>query len=568
MVFSGDQRQAGDTISAVENAVPFAALPGMHAFGRDYVAGAATVMGWFDYDPHDAQALARRIAELDEATRYNLLTATDRGAWAAAAHAQQQRWGGGPLALEAARALGQRQVYTIATGQQVGLFGGPLYTVLKAVCAVNWARRLAGLFPEHRFVPVFWMGTSDSDFDEVRATCLLDQRGELVDAALPAATDDAEGLLVGRHEVRAGLDALLGALDEQLAGGLHREEVIAAIRQDYGSGGLAEGFARWMARLFSATELVLLDSQDPVLMQAARPLIRRELETAEDTEALLNARSAELAGAGYAPQLTPVPGDTGLFLLDRDGRREKLARDGADFRLRHSGERIARAELLTICDVTPERFVPGVSLRPIYQNTLFPVAAFVGGFAEIAYRAQIMPLFHHHGQQMAPAFVRASATLLPAKSAAQLDELGLELTDCLVPPQDLIARVVDDRLPADIEAELAAYRRQIEEADGRLLSAAVALDPSLEQAFSTLRGNLERHVDKLEKKITSALKHQHETLVQQARRLHNLAYPRMTLQERLLPALSLLPRTGFGLVAQLLDELAVPDWQHRVVILE
>ena len=169
---------------------------------------------------------------------------------------------------------------------------------------------------------------------------------------------------------------------------------------------------------------------------------------------------------------------------------------------------------------------------------------------------------------MAPAYPRSSATLLTDKLAGVPDELGLELTDCFAAPQDLAERVVAGSRPPQIGDALAGYRQAVSDADARLRAVAAELDPTLEQSFETLRGNLERHIEKLEKKITSSLKRQSDVVVGRATRLHNLVYPLQMPQERTLAALSFLPRCGFGLVQQLIDRLAVPGWEHQVITLE
>lgn len=552
----------------MNSTIPLARYPGASTFLVDYAAKPQRVMQWFDYDPHSDSALEDRLAELDEQGRLDVIRTVERGAWVAAVHAQQLRWGVGKAARHAAEHLGHPDTYVVVTGQQVGLFGGPLYALLKAATAVRLCRQLAERFPGKRFVPTFWMASSDSDFEEVRRTWILDQRGEPREISLPPASPDEEGLVVSGRDTGAATETALGVLAEALPGGSWRDEVLDALRTNYAAGGLMEGFARWMARLFAGTELVLLDPQDPVLMQCAKPLIRRELETAAETEQLLAERSNELESAGYVPQVEHLPGDTGLFLLDQHGRREKLARHGAGFLLRQSGTELSSTELLTIADVTPERFVAGVTLRPLYQNMLFPVAAFVGGGAEIAYRAQVTAVFSHHGQRMAPAYPRASATLLTDKLAGLSDELGLELTDCFVAPQDLAERVVTGSRPPQVGEALAGYRQAVGEADARLRAVAAELDPTLEQSFETLRGNLERHIEKLEKKITSSLKRQSDVVVGRAMRLHNLVYPLQMPQERALSAVSFLPRYGFGLVQQLIDRLTVPGWEHQLITLE
>jgi bacillithiol synthase len=554
----------------VQLSLPLAEYAGASRFLRTYCADYARVAKWFHYDPHDPACFEERLAELDARP------SVDRKALAAAAAAQQQRWGAGSLAQAAALALGEPGTYSIVTGQQVGLFGGPLYTQLKAIAALLLARKLGAMFPGKRFVPTFWMGTSDSDFDEVRQAHLLDRDGQLCEIALAEASTADEGKVVAQHNVAALLPEALAQLEQALPGGMYRDDATVLLReaylpqqaQDIAGAGLAGGFARYMARLFEQTELVLLDPQDPVLMRAAIPLLEHELDFAELIEQALLKRNTELTAAGFALQVEQLPGDTSLFLLDDQQRRRKLSREGDGFVLRQTGERMSLAELKQLVHAAPERFVPGVMLRPVYQNTLFPPAAFIGGGAELAYRAQTSTVFDHHGQRQAPAFFRSSATLLPVKSAALLDELGLELDSCYCLPQDFANRAVSSSRPEDLDAALAKYRAVLGSADRDLEMQALAFDPSLAETFATLRSNLERHVERLEKKVTSALKQRHEALLRRAALVQTQAYPQQSPQERVLGFAGFIPRYGAGLIYSLMEQLEAPSWEHRVVILE
>jgi bacillithiol biosynthesis cysteine-adding enzyme BshC len=565
-VASAADRHADATIGAVKRSLALNEYPAASPFIRFYALGFNAVARWFHYDPHNPRSMDVRLRELDG------IDFAGRRAAAQALAAQQQRWGSSEAAVRAARELGEPGTYAVVAGQQTGLFGGPLYTQLKAVTIVKLARGLAARYPGRRFVPVFWMATSDSDFDEVRQAFVLDRAGELAELALPEAPPDDEALTIALRDVSYDLARLLDGLGETLPHGAYRDETADALRSAYGStdgpGGLVEGFARWMARLFSDTELVLLDPQDTAMMRCAVPLLSREIERAGDIEYALAGRDAELARDGFDVQVKPLAGDTNLFLLDDGGRRHKIARDDGGFLLRHSGERLSQAELHRRASDSPERFVPGVLLRPVYQDVLFPTAAFVGGSSEIAYRAQATAVFDVHQRRMAPAFLRSTATILPQRSAELLDQLGLSLADCYCLPEQLAAEAVAADRAGEVDAALLHYRTRIEQAERELEAVACTIDPQLSEPFATLRGNLERHAEKLEKKIVSALKQRHESTLRRLALVQQQVYPRQSPQERVLSALTFLPRHGFGLVRTLLESLDAPSWEHQVLIME
>ena len=537
-------------------------FPGANPLVRDYAADFSRVRSWFHYDPQGDGSVAERLAELDSKP------AADRSAAREAVVRQLSRWGVGQEALQGAELLGQPGTYTVATGQQAGLFGGPLYTVLKAISVVKLARELNSLFTGHQFVPTFWIASGDSDFDEVRSTRFISQEGSLAELSLEPGGQADEALIIGAREVGSGIAAQLEALGEPLPGGEFRNETLEGIREAYTGGNLVDGFARWMSRLFSGTELVLIDPQDPALMACASGLIQGELNNSEVSHKALATRNAAISTAGYALQVEQLEGDTNLFLLDESGMREKISRAGDGYLLRPSGRKFTGEELSDLAAGSPASFVCGVMLRPVYQNVLFPPAAFVGGAAELAYRAQTTAVFDLHGEKMAPAFLRASATVLRAKQSGLLDELGWELPDCFTVPQDLAARAVEGFCPDKMEDAMQRYREILQGADRELQQFAEQLNPNLGQSFDTLRENLTRHADKLEKKINGALKQKHTALVGQVERLHTAVYPGLAVQERQLNILSFLPRYGLGLIPRLIDILKFPAWEHQAVILD
>jgi bacillithiol biosynthesis cysteine-adding enzyme BshC len=586
----------------VQTRIPVSKLPATSAFMRDYAtpSGFAKVAQWFHYNPHDPGCFSARLAELESLPA---AAQSQRATLASALAEQQQRWGGhlpdgNAASIAAARSLVDSKTYAVVTGQQVGLFGGPMYTQFKAISAIKLARQLEAEQPGYRFVPMFWMASSDHDFEEVRRSFTLDRNGEVRELALPPEGEAEVGKVIAQRSFGAELDELLGQLEEALPGGEQRADVIEALRVDYGavsgrSGALVEGFARWMARLFAGSGLVLVDPQHPVLMRAALPLLRRELEIAAESEAALIARNTAIRAAGYPLQVEHLAGDTNLFLLDAQGRRQKISlssganlapsaaggsRPAPAFVLRGSAAQLSLGELLAIAETTPERLVPGVMLRPLHQNMLIPPIAFVGGAAEIAYRAQTSAVFDQHsvarggpGFAMAPAFLRNTLTLLPRKSAELFDELGWDLADTYALPQELAGRAVSADRPEEVQAAVDEYLAALQGAEARLKALAVKLDPNLEVTFDTLRGNLTRHVETLQKKIDNVLKQRSEARLRRVASVAAQVYPRAggkaAPQERMLGIHAFLPRYGFWLIERLLNDLPVPCWEHEIVIL-
>ncbi len=535
---------------------------------------------WFHYNPHDPQCFAQRIAELQARPQLKedraFAPKIDHPYWVEAIAQQQVLWGNGDRAISAARSLASPNTYTVIAGQQTGLFGGPLYSQLKAVAAIKLADRLAKLFPDSTFVPVFWMASGDSDYEEVRRTFILNQAGEVVELALPPQVSGDNTILIASRQIRS--EQVIALLGEELPGGEFRESVYAGVTADYNMGYIHHCFARWMARLFRDKGLVLVDPTHGELKEiAAGPLMVEELTRPAAVSDTLLTRNSSIKVAGFEPQVAWEREDTNVFHVDlfEQAHRSKLIWDEHGISFKSDGGPIPSGdgEIFDADHEADEQdhfesmaYSPGALLNPLYQDLLLRPVAFIGGAAELAYRAQSSALADLHGMKLAPAFLRATATLLPQKSADAIDELGWEVADFYRMRDEVLKAAVALDKPEEIQRALEGYFATIHAADIDLREAVIAFDPTLEESFETLRGNLIRHLDKLDKKITASLKQRGDTRVRRVSTVHNQVYPRNQVQERELSLLSFLPRYGFGLIDELLERLEFPSWEHQVVV--
>jgi bacillithiol biosynthesis cysteine-adding enzyme BshC len=546
--------------------LPLADLPATSAFTRSYIADFGRLARWYDYNPHAPHALEARLAELD-AREW-----PGRQATADLAAAQQEQWGGDEIAVSAAMALGEPGTCMVVTGQQAGLFGGPLYTQLKALTAILLARQLGEHYPQRKFVPVFWIASADSDFEEVRRTVHAADNRDIslnVDPAL-------DGMTLARRPVaREELRRPYTELADDLLTGLYRQDVLAALEADYlapdapDEGRLVRSFARWMSRLFRGTGLVIVDPE-PLLAQRADigALYAGQLLQTGAAQSAIAARDAELQEAGFTPQVGLAAGDSQLFLLDDLGYRDKLFLQGNGILAgKRSRQQWGAHELARLAQEQPGRFTGSVLLRPVIEDALFPCAAWIGGAAELAYRAQATALFALHGRRQAPAYLRHHATLLPTQLVTALDASGFDFTAVPRDVQQWRRTLAQREQGLELAAALAAYRSAAAAADSAALRLP-ALLPELERALRTMHGKLQWQLARTERKINAALLRRESSEIRLLEELQQLAYPRGVPQERLLGLLSFLPRTGFGLIPRLLDELSAPCWEHCLIMFD
>jgi bacillithiol biosynthesis cysteine-adding enzyme BshC len=443
----------------------------------------------------------------------------------------------GRLAASEARAAHlaalRRGAAAVVTGQQVGLFLGPLYTIYKAASAVRVARALAAESGQP-VVPVFWLQTEDHDLPEIAACHVQSARDLPLTLRLPASPD--ERIAITHCTLPADITTCIQQLHDALANLPYAEPHLTHVARYYHAGaGWADAFAGLLAELFAPEGLVLINPRDPALGHAAAPIHRRALTAAEEIAAALMARGQALHAAGLAPAVH-VRAGAPLSFFHPDGpagRRVRLAPAEGGF-AEVGGTRLhSRETLLAALAADPLRFSTSALLRPILQDSLLPTAAYVGGPGEVAYFAQLAPLYAAYDLPM-PLFVpRARFRILEEKTLRLLARLHLEPDDAARAEDELLAarRATDPTsvdpstlsitLLAPFDVALQGVRTRIEPAG-----------PGLTAAIEKTRATVKMAVSKLVGKYEKALLHQDQGLVDDVHRVKQLLYPQDVPQER------------------------------------
>ena len=387
-------------------------MPGCSPLVRDYVHHFDRVSSFFAQNPH-ANGTYAALAKVCSEREYRRAELRD------VLLAQQAAWGAPPIARRRIDELCTPQGLAVLTGQQTGLFGGPLFTLYKALTAVALAADLERAL--HRpVVPLFWMASEDHDVAEADHVQVLDRSGNLVQIRHTAWGEPPGGFMPANLRLGPAIQDTLARLWESLPATEFSGPLRDALAQAYApERTLAEAFACWMTALLGETGLVLVDAADHGLKRLAAGIFRREVEEAPGTSAAILEVSRALRAQGYPTQIEARPDGVNCFLL-AEGRRP-LVRDPAGFRLRDTGAVIAPAALLRMVQESPEQFSPNVALRPVVQDTLFPTLAYVAGPGELTYFAQLRPVYAAFGVPMPAIVPRASLSLLDPRVVQLLD---------------------------------------------------------------------------------------------------------------------------------------------------
>lgn len=289
----------------------------------------------------------------------------------------------------------------VVTGQQLGLMGGPAYTILKGITCLLTAREAGA-------VPIFWLATEDHDIAEIDHTYLLDALGNLqrFHFALPKDGRPVEDLEISpkNHEV---LKQFLQAAGMQ--------EETPVVNHFY-----AQTMARFMVRAFAGTGMVFLEPR--LLRPLAKDFWRLELEKSAQIQEVLQETNKRLTAAGGHPILSFEAG-TNLF-LKVDGYRRRLIRQEQDFLV--GEEHYTLQKLLDIVEKQPERLSTNVAARPVLQSTLLPTVAYIAGPAEMEYHRQLGDYHQLHNVPMPCIVPRLSASFIPSQAAGILEKCELQ----------------------------------------------------------------------------------------------------------------------------------------------
>ena len=466
-----------------------------------------------------------------------------------------------PLAArEAAARLASAKTVAIVTGQQATAFGGPLFTLLKAITAIHLARRVSR---EHQVdaVPVFWVHAEDHDFDEVAACTVLD--GAFQPSSVTIARPQGAGEL---PVADLKLDATIGQTIDALAASLTPTDftnwTLSSLRDSYKPGAsIPHAFALWLERLLGPYGLIVFESSDP----AAKPLVAdmfvRELSQPGHTASLAAAAGAGLAARGHQPQVEPQTDATALFYVN--GARTAIKRHENGFAI--GSATVPADALIAEAQSAPSHFSPNVLLRSVVQDRLFPTIAYVPGPSELAYLGQLRGVYEFFDVPMPLLHPRATATIIDSATARFLQRYDLPIE--ALQPQDEAAlnRLIESQLPQSIERAMADAHDSARRSMERLIETMPALDPTLSGAAKTTLGKMEHELRALHSKVIHAAKQRDETLRRQFNRARAQVYPMGHPQERTLAIVYFLNRYGPATIDRLLEDLPIDLGYHWIL---
>lgn len=537
--------------------LPFAQIPQTTRLFTDFLSYSPSVRPFYPHSPHFSEWVKSQASTLqyDPARREKVSAILER---------QNSSWAASPQTLSNINRLRQGAA-AVVTGQQVGLFGGPMFDIYKALTAIKLAEESAAGGIDA--VPVFWLATYDHDLAEVNHVSVPGADGTL--RTLTTSSHSVAGAPVSA--VRLGEEIL--PVVEEVAALLGDSEVSQLLRETYRPGeSLGSAFARFFTRLFAQWGVIVLDASDAELHRVASPIYRKAIERAEDLDAALLTRGQELEKAGYYQQVKVTPSSVLLFTLHNGARtaihrRINSSDNSAEFVIgsESGAEKLSSSELLERIAETPENFSPNVLLRPVVQDYLLPTLAYTGGAAEAAYFAQVGAVYEMLLGRVTPIVPRFSATLVEPKVQRWLGQYGITVLDALQGPEALRQNLASRTLPRDLQAAFERAKKSVEESFSGLKDALAKLDPTLVEASQTGASKIHYQLDRLRERALAAELRRSEVVRRHAAVLSEMLYPNGELQERGIAGVYFVARHGTELLRSIYKTMRTDCHDHQIL---
>jgi bacillithiol biosynthesis cysteine-adding enzyme BshC len=543
----------GDAAPSGRLSVDIRRFPWIRRLAADYAFDFARLSDFFTGDPGDPGAWREAIARASNYGR-------QRGALVDLLRAQQQQRGAPAESIAAAALLADPTSVAIVTGQQAGLFGGPLFTLLKALTAIQLVERVRA---EHQVpaVAVFWVDAEDHDWDEVKACGVLDADHTPRSVSI----GDVPGAHAG-PVARVRLNDAIGTALSDLASMLPATEFTPALleelRRCYQPGaGMVDAFSRWLEHVLGPRGLVVFDSSDPAAKPLAAGVFTREIAHPGEAARLAGEAGAALAARGYHAQVTPTPGSLSLFHINAGRETIKATSDGFQV----GNETHSKAALLERAQRNPAEFSPNVLLRPIVQDTLFPTVCYVAGPSELAYLGQLRRVYDAFDVPMPLIQQRATATIVDSNAMRFLSRHNVPLEALRAQDEAALNELLIAQLPPSVEVAIQVAGDTIEQRMDALAREVPRIDATLEGATRSSLSRMQDDLKKLHAKIVQAAKRKDETLRRQFHHARGQAFPGGHPQEREIGSVTFLNKYGPSLVDRLIEALPTEMGKHWII---
>ena len=412
--------------------------------------------------------------------------------------------------------LKKQNSFTVTTGHQLNLFTGPLYFLYKIISTINLCKELSHKFPEHNFIPIYWMASEDHDFEEIN---FFNFDGKKL------TWNRKDGGAVGRFSTD-GLENIFKVFANHLGHSKNAKFIKNLFSEAYLKHQNLADATRYIANeLFSDSGLVIIDGDDGKLKQLLTPILKDELENQTSFKAV--SKTIKDLEKDYRIQVNPR--ELNLFYLG-DHFRERILLENGIYKVNNSEITFSKSEILKAVDENPKAFSPNVIMRPLYQEVVLPNICYLGGGGEIAYWLELKDYFKKVAVPFPVLLLRNSVQVISEKQQKKLNNLTISHQELFLNQHDLLAKKIIENtdIEIDFDKKINFLKKQFSE----LKEVAKKTDVSFLGAVNAQEIKQIKGLENLQKRLLIAEKRKQKALVKRITELQNELLPNQSLEER------------------------------------
>lgn len=536
-------------------------IPGNTKLFLDYLSSFDKVQKYYKYNFRDKEQIITKFKQLSESPN------EFRAELSSIISGQYKNLAPSSKTLKNISSLKNKETIAVITGQQLGILGGPLYTVYKIITTIKLCSHLSERYDNYNFVPVFWLEGDDHDFEEVRSINILNDNNELIKISYKDGETEEEQNRgsIGFLKFKDPIHQFISEFESQLRNTEFKNLISDKLNNFYASGKtFKESFKELLFWLFDEYGLIIFDPQDPEVKNLLKPIFKKEISDFRNhTEKLVHI-SADLEETYHAQvKIRPI----NLF-YNYDEGRYLIEPVENEFRLKGKRKKFSFEELNNLIDSESEKFSPNVLLRPICQDYLFPTGFYVGGPSEIAYFGQILPLYDFYKIDPPIVYPRSSVSIVEKSLKSILDKYSMSLTDIFTDSNKLKNKIINDISDRNLDEIFKETKNQIDLTFDNLKEKLFEIDKTMTDVTSKYRAKVLGYMDELSVKATEAQKKRYEITLRQVDKASVNLYPNLNLQERELNFFNYANKYGVEVLKKIFDLLVINKFEHQVIELE
>ncbi len=537
---------------------PFSEIPGFPNLYLDYISEFENVSEYFKTNFRDASSyenLFKKISSKPGAVQQQVEKIIIR---------QYSKYLPSEITQKNISLLGKPNTLSIITGQQLGILGGPLYTIYKIITAIKLAESIKKKHPAYNFVPVFWMETEDHDFEEIRHTSIVDDKSEIKKISYEqVAESEDDPMSTGTIKISGVINDFFEQFEASIRKTDFTADILDQLKRFYTEGRtFKDAFRDLLFYLFDNYGLIVFDPQDIAVKALLKDVFVKEITDYRAHTSKLIERSAKLEEIYHAQvKVKPV----NLFFMHEEKRYAILPDETGGFKLRRKRIKFTTEELLLLAENHPEKFSPNVLLRPICQDTLFNTAAYVAGPSEVSYFAQVMPLYDFFNIPAPIIYPRSSATLMEKHNIDFLNKSNIRFKDLFLKQDSLLELAIANVMPFNFNTHFTDAEAEIISTMSKLRDNLSIIDKTTGDSSEKYKVKMISALAEYKAKALVAEKAKHEVLIKKTQKILNTIYPNGNLQERVFNFFGYANRYGLELISKIYDSLDETNISHQII---